>query len=154
MNNNRKRESPKRRELEDKRPIPPPALEYRREERPPYQENDYRREVGGTFRGNDYRREERPYNGQYCRTNEGYRNDYRRDAPYRYRGQDYQREDGYLYRGGPKGPINHMQHEYPRQMMDNTNTKVASTTRYCGLPRREGNTDECYYCNQKGHRKP
>ena len=101
---------------------PPPALEYRREERPPYRESDYRWEAGGPFRGNEYRRGEKPYNGQYYRTNEGYRNDYKRDAPYPYHGQDYRREDGYLYRGGPKEPINHMQPEYPQHMMDNTDT--------------------------------
>jgi hypothetical protein len=38
--------------------------------------------------------------------------------------------------------------------MDNMSQKVAPRIGYTGLPRRQGNADECYYCHQQGHRKP
>ena len=38
--------------------------------------------------------------------------------------------------------------------MDNNNTKAAPRTGFTGGPQRDGNPDECFYCHQKGHRKP
>ena len=45
-------------------------------------------------------------------------------------------------------------YEHTRSLMDSNHTKAAPRTGYTGGPQREGNPDECFYCHQKGHRKP
>ena len=139
-----------RREMNERRVRFEPRMEYRREERSPYREGDYRREAGGPYRGNEYRRDDRPY----YRPNDSYKDDFRREGYFPYKTQDFRREDGYPYRGGPRGPINHDRYEYTRSLMDNNNTKAAPRTGFTGGPQRDGNPDECFYCHQKGHRKP
>lgn len=41
----------------------------------------------------------------------------------------------------------------PKRMIDSMSQKTAPRIGYTGLPRREGNVDECYYFYQRGHRK-
>jgi hypothetical protein len=141
LNNNRRRAEA----------IPP---RFRDEERPRFGEN--RPDMRYPYQGRDKQGDEGyPYNGQDYRRGDWYPYDnYQRKATYPYRSQYYPREEAYPYQGGPRGPINHGRLEYPREVMDNMSQKVAPRIGYTGLPRREGNADECYYCHQQGHRKP
>ena len=127
---------------------------FRDEDRPWFGEN--RRDMRYPYQGRDKQRDdEYPYHGQEYRRGDRYPYDnYRREATYPYRSQYYPREEAYPFVGGPRGPINHGRLEYPRDVMDNNGQKAAPRIGYTGLPRREGNADECYYCHQPGHRKP
>lgn len=64
-----------RQEMNERKIMFEPRLDFMREERSPYGEHNYRREVGGSYRGNEYCRDKRPY----YRPNDNYKDNFRKE---------------------------------------------------------------------------